>query len=88
MNSCDSFTMIIQGIYYTQSNSWVGIHSYGLLWCALSTFCVLFIPESPKFYYANRRFKEARETLKIIAHYNDTLFSSSDIDKIVFDSEY
>ena len=30
----------------------------------------LIIPESPKYYYANRQFNKARETLAIIGKYN------------------
>lgn len=88
MNSVDSCTMIIQGIYYTQSNNWVGIHSYGLVWCFVATLGAFLLPESPKFYYANRRFHEARDMLKIIARHNDTPFTPADIEDIVFDSEY
>ena len=30
----------------------------------------IFIPESPKYYYAKGRYDEAREVLKIIANFN------------------
>ena len=41
---------------------------------------VIVIPESPKFMYANNRFDEARKILKIVAKYNRSKMTASEID--------
>jgi len=37
----------------------------------------MYIPESPKWLYANRRYDEARETLKVVAKYNKANITDS-----------
>ena len=46
-----------------------------------------FIPESPKFYYAKKRFSEARAALKKVSRYNGNVISQKTINYIVFDTE-
>jgi hypothetical protein len=45
------------------------------------------IPESPKFYYANGRFAEARRALKKIAKFNGNIMKPIQVDAIIFDLE-
>lgn len=63
-NVGDSLVMIFQGIYYSYNKSWVPLHAFGILVSALVMIGILLVPESPKFYYANRKFKKARESIE------------------------
>ena len=46
-----------------------------------------FIPESPRFLYANKRYEEARKVLKSIAKFNKAKITPLDVDLIIFDTE-
>ena len=48
---------------------------------------VQFIPESPRFLYANKRYDEAREVLKKVAKFNGVKITPLEISSIVFDTE-
>jgi hypothetical protein len=41
---------------------------------------VQFIPESPRFLYANKRFDEARDVLKTVARFNGAKVTPIEID--------
>jgi hypothetical protein len=56
--------MIFQGIYYSYNRDWLPLHEFGLLISAVVMIGILLLPESPKFYYANRKFNKARECMK------------------------
>jgi hypothetical protein len=45
------------------------------------------IPESPKYFYANRKFEKARETLSLIGKYNRMPESAAVISQVKFDTE-
>ena len=79
--------MAFQAIYYSINRNWLPIHIFGLIWCFFSLIAVFTIPESPKFYYANRRYGEARQSLKIIAKYNKGGITPEQVDELVFDTE-
>ena len=53
---CDGFTMVLQATFFSIWHDWRFLHLFGIL----SQFALLFllgwIPESPKYYYANRMF--------------------------------
>ena len=61
------------------------MHIFGLLY-SISIVSVLatMVPETPKWFYANRRYEEARESLQIIANRNGVNIDTS---QIVFDTE-
>jgi MFS family permease len=63
-NVGDSLVMIFQGIYYSYNRDWLPLHEFGLLISAVVMIGILLLPESPKFYYANRKFNKARECMK------------------------
>jgi len=63
--------MVIAFIYQFIDNSWwlnqtIGLVSTGVLFI----FSVLYICESPKFYYLKGRFEESKLALKHIAYFN------------------
>ena len=77
MNSGDASIMIWQSLYYLIYKDWWVLHYSGF---AISVILIaiisMFIPESPKFYYANKRFQEARDQLLYIAQFNGTKISA------------
>ena len=50
--------------------------------CVIAT-----LPESPKYYYANRMFDRTREKLKMINQFNKSGITDEEIDDIIFDTE-
>ena len=62
MQNCgDAAVMILQSIYYIFCKDWLYVHLFGI---GASVFIIaivmVFVPESPKFLYANKRFDAAR----------------------------
>jgi hypothetical protein len=55
--------------------------------CFIALVAAVFLPESPKFYYAKREFKKARNVIKLISGLNKSGQSYEQIDSIIFDSE-
>jgi hypothetical protein len=55
--------------------------------CLLALIAAVLLPESPKFYYAKREFKKARNVIKLISGLNKSGQSYEQIDSIIFDSE-
>ena len=53
----------------------------------IALFLTLCVPESPKYMYANRRYDETRQILKIIARKNNAEITNDQIEKIVFEFE-
>ena len=45
------------------------------------------IPESPKYYYANRHYDETRKLFKLIARKNKAKITNEEIDKFIFEFE-
>ena len=55
--------------------------------CLFALIAAVLLPESPKFYYAKREFKKARDVIKLISGLNKSGQSYEQIDSIIFDSE-
>ena len=55
--------------------------------CLLALIAAVLLPESPKFYYAKREFRKARNVIKLISGLNRSGQSYEQIDSIIFDSE-
>lgn len=49
---------------------------------------MLYIPESPKFYYDHKYYDKAREILFKIAQRNNAKVTKQEIDSMVFDVEF
>jgi MFS family permease len=80
VNCVDATTMIQQVIYYSFSKYWLNLHLFNI--CVAITIIVViqFIPESPVFFYANKRYDEARSVLKFMARFNQAKITSEEID--------
>lgn len=52
------------------NRDWLPLHLFGLVYSILFLVALLPIPESPKFLYAKKRFKEARESLAFVSRLN------------------
>jgi hypothetical protein len=67
----DGGVLIICALYFDFiSKNWLYLAYSGL---GLSIFCLgisFFLPESPKFYYGQKKFDKARESLNYIARFN------------------
>ena len=85
-NTGDALVMVMQAIYYSQLRDWQPLHSFQLAFCAVILVLILRIPESPKFYYTQKRFNEARIVLKEVAWMNGKM-RAEEVDGIVFDTE-
>ena len=70
LNCGDASVMIFQTVYYIFWKNWVYIHIIGIAGAILIILIILTIPESPKFYYANKRFNETRKVLKFVGKWN------------------
>jgi len=79
--------LVFHSIYYNYNKDWVYLHLIGIIASFIIIFVIFTIPESPKYYYANRMFDQAREKLKIINRFNNTQISSEEIDNFIFDTE-
>jgi len=86
-NCGQGMVLLLHSIYYHFNKDWVYLHG-GAVVASFFIICVIStIPESPKYYYANRMFDKAREKLKIINKFNNTQISSEEIDNFIFDTE-
>ena len=88
LNCGDATTMIMQAIYYKYNDNWLPLHIFGLIWCFLNLIAVWVIPESPKFFYANKRFQEAKKSLQTVLKFNKPDMDPSILEALVFDTEY
>jgi MFS family permease len=70
VNCGDACVMIFQSIYYLFCKNWLYLHIYNLLSAGLIILLVMLLPESPQYYYANKKFDLAREALIRIAKIN------------------
>ena len=83
----DSSTMLFQAIYYWILPDWLYLHIFGIAAAFVILLLILTIPESPKYLYANQKYNETRQVLKIIAKHNKADIQDTEIDKIVFEYE-
>lgn len=85
LNVHDASIMLWQAIYYKVKPDWVPLHIYGMGFAVFILIAIQFIPESPKFYFSQGRFDEARKVLAFVARRNgadDKVF-----DHVVFEGE-
>ena len=87
LNCGDASTMIFQAIYYHFNRNWMPVHLFQIGLAAFLILMITPVPESPKFFYANGKFTEARRALKKVAKFNGNVMSSIQVDAIVFDLE-
>ena len=80
----DAIGLILQVIYFTLSRNTYPLHAFLLLCTLTSTLSLLYLPESPKFFYASRRFGEARDVMGRIARINGF---ERGIEGVLFDVE-
>lgn len=66
----DAAILTFQACIYAITPNWVPVHMFGFLGGNVLTVLLLFIPESPKFFYSHGRFDEARASLAKIAKIN------------------
>ena len=67
----DGSTTILISLYFRFiSKDWLGFQIFGLVLTFLSTFALFFVPESPKYLWSAKKYKEAREKLEYIARLN------------------
>ena len=85
IGTADAFPLFFQAVYYLFVPDWFYVHAVGIAGAVVVVGFVAVIPESPKYMYANRRFDETKEILKVIAKKNKADITSEEIDKIVFE---
>lgn len=83
----DALVMSYQGIFYMFVPDWFYVHGVALLAGFVLLASATQFPESPKYMYANRRYDETREILKIIAKKNRASVTNEEIDNILFEYE-
>ncbi|CDW81726.1 solute carrier family member 5 [Stylonychia lemnae] len=67
----DGFTTILISLYFRfVSINWIYFQIFGLSMTFVSCFALFFLPESPKYLWSAKKFKEARESLAFIAKFN------------------
>lgn len=72
----DAFVMIYQSIFYLFVPNWYYVHSVAILFAIVILYFNYHLPESPKYMYANRRYAETRQILKIVAMKNGAKITS------------
>jgi len=77
--------MITQSIFYASERNWVPVHVFGLFYSCLMCIAVFVIPESPKWYYAKKRYIEARKSLTFLEMFNKS--DKENVISIEFDTE-
>lgn len=88
VNCGDACIMIFQSIYYYFCKNWLYLHVFNLVSACLIILLVMILPESPKYYYANKNYDKARETLMKIAKYNrKTKATLTYLKDVQFDTE-
>lgn len=88
VNCGDACVMIFQAIYYLFCKNWLYLHIFNLLSACFIILLVMLLPESPQYFYANKKFDKAREALIRIAKLNGkTLANQKFIETIKFDTE-
>ena len=60
LNCYDACIMIFVSLYFMVMPYWIPQAVFGIAFSILMLVCLLFIPESPKYFYARDRFQEAK----------------------------
>lgn len=67
----DGSTTIFISLYFRFiSRNWIGFQVCGFVLTCLSTLGLFFVPESPKYLWSAKKYKEARDKLNYIAKFN------------------
>jgi hypothetical protein len=67
----DGSTMIFLSLYFRFiSKDWLWFQVFALSLTAAAFLVTLFAPESPKYLYSYKRYKEARKALQVVARFN------------------
>jgi MFS family permease len=81
----DGSTMIFLSLYFRFiSKDWLWFQVFALSLTAAAFLVTLFAPESPKYLYSYKRYKEARKALQVVARFNRVDTTR----KYWFDTEY
>jgi ubiquitin-protein ligase len=62
--------MLYQSLMYIFFPDWVPIHTLAYIITIITVILTFYVPESPKYMYAHRRYDEVRQILKEIARKN------------------
>ena len=87
MNCADASTMLLQALYYSYIKDWKYLHLIYIFFNIIMLLCLTAIPESPRYFYTNRRFDQARKVLRRVARFNRSDLTEAELDGIVFYSE-
>ena len=83
----DGSTMIFLSLYFRFiSKDWLWFQVFALSLTAAAFLVTLFAPESPKYLYSYKRYKEARKALQVVARFNRV--DASQTRKYWFDTEH
>jgi putative MFS transporter len=83
----DALVMTYQGLFYLYVPDWYYVHGVAILAAIVLLACAFQFPESPKYMYANHRYGETRQILKIIAGKNGAAVTNDEIDNFLFEFE-
>lgn len=83
----DALVMTYQAIFYMFVPDWFYVHSVALIAAFFLVAAAYQFPESPKYMYANRRYDETRQILKIIARKNKAEITDDQIENFLFEFE-
>jgi hypothetical protein len=84
----DGSTMIFLSLYFRFiSKDWLWFQVFALSLTAAAFLVTLFAPESPKYLYSYKRYKEARKALQVVARFN-RVDTTSQARKYWFDTEH
>jgi len=71
VNVIDGSVTIFVAVYFRFiSKNWLWWEVFGLTLTVFSTICLFLLPESPKYLWSAKKYKEARESLAYIAKIN------------------
>ena len=60
LNVVDALPLFFQALYYMFVPNWIYLHMVGIVGVFILLMLLVTIPESPKYFYANRRYDETR----------------------------
>lgn len=81
----DGSTMIFLSLYFRfVSKNWLWFQIFTLSLTTVAFIVILFAPESPKYLYSFKRYKESRRNLQYIARFNRVIYQK----KYWFDTEH
>jgi len=79
--------MIFLSLYFRFiTRDWLGFQIFTLIFTTVAFLATLLVPESPKYLYSYKKYKEARKALMLISKYNRVDMSKR-LEKYHFDTE-